>query len=201
MRSRTRTNPPRWPGPPRAPEVSTHRSRVSPLSPEQAESNQALRALRAALPEGRKTALCALCGDERPIAEILFSQRAQRLACVDLRACRRRRLWKRLAARRRGKSITELLPSLVIERIHSLNGDDDDLGWYARGHHDEAAFRAALKVQADRHPCEAEESRCEFRHTHWRKVPRGDGMQFHEARPNTPGAFAVTVLAVPEASW
>ena len=87
---------------------------------------------------------------------------------------------------------------LKVERIHALD-DDDDLGWYSKGHHPESEFREALSRREYRHLCEADESECHFSQTYWRKVPRGDGSQFYESVAGKPGAFPVTVLAVLDA--
>lgn len=98
-----------------------------------------------------------------------------------------------MSSRRRGAAEAPLL----IERLHALDGDHDDLGWYSRGHHSEKAFRAALAERTQRHPCEAAEAECRFVQGWWRKVPRGDGAQFHAARPGSRGAFPVTALLLP----
>lgn len=102
------------------------------------------------------------------------------------------------------------MDELKIERLHAADGDHDDLGWYSKGHHGEAAFRAALdetfwytdprdgQRKRDKHPCEADETRCEFVQTWWRVV---GGNRFHSAVPNSRGAFKVTAMLVPEAEF
>lgn len=87
-----------------------------------------------------------------------------------------------------------------VERLHCAGGDDDDLGYYAKGHHSGADMRTAVVAQYGdeerRHSCAADPNACAFYQGWWRKVPRGRGgsYQFHAAKQGTPGAFAVTAL-------
>lgn len=83
-----------------------------------------------------------------------------------------------------------------VERLHSLGGDDDDLGYWTKGHHAEEDVRAAVDAAyGDRqHSCAADPAQCQWGQGWWRKVPRGDAFQFHSAKKGAPGAFAVTFL-------
>lgn len=100
------------------------------------------------------------------------------------------------------------MSDIKIQRLHALDGDHDDLGWYAKGHHEEADFRKALEEsfwltgpngrERYKHPCEADETECRFVQTWWRNVPHGDGMRFQAATPRTMGAYAVTAMLTPD---
>lgn len=92
---------------------------------------------------------------------------------------------------------------LSIERLHSSDGDYDDLGWYSKGHHDEARFRSRLAAMLaeHRHPSEADETRCHFVHAWWRNVPTADGMRLQTAAPKSRGAYPVTAMLTPEAEF
>lgn len=89
-----------------------------------------------------------------------------------------------------------------VERLHALGGDDDDLGYWAKGHYPESDIRAAVgAVYGDRrHSCAADPALCSFGHGWWRKVPRGDSFQFHVAKQGAPGAFPVTFLLTKHAA-
>jgi hypothetical protein len=95
-------------------------------------------------------------------------------------------------------SNNELSPT----RLHALDGDHDDVGYWSRGHHAEDAMRAAV-AQAyppeTRHTCAAEPDGCSYFRGWWRRVPRGDGAQFYRAKEGDRGVFAVTALLTPEA--
>lgn len=83
-----------------------------------------------------------------------------------------------------------------VKRLHALGGDDDDLGYWAKGHHAEEDIRDAVgAVHGDRrHSCAADPAACQWGQGWWRKVPRGDSFQLHSARAGSPGAFPVTFL-------
>lgn len=97
---------------------------------------------------------------------------------------------------------------LRIERLHAADGDHDDLGWYSKGHHQEADFRAALEEsfwirrpdgtsERFKHPSEVEdETKCRFVQQWWRITPH----RILEASPNARGAFPVTAMLSPESS-
>lgn len=70
---------------------------------EHAAEVQAIRAAEAAFPPGATTATCARCGWVGTLKWIIFSQREQRLQCLDTKGCRRRRIWARRRARRGGQ--------------------------------------------------------------------------------------------------
>lgn len=98
------------------------------------------------------------------------------------------------------------MSEIRIQRLHCVDGDQDDLGWYAKGHHDEKAFREALEAHfwltdldgnrvRFKHPCEADETRCTFVQQWWRNAFG----RFVATSPEARGAFAVTALLTPEA--
>jgi hypothetical protein len=100
------------------------------------------------------------------------------------------------------------MSDIHIKRLHSLDGDYDDLGWYAKGHHDEKAFREALEesfwltnAEGERerfkHPSEADETRCRFIQQWWINAFG----RFRTATPKARGAFPVTALVTPEAEF
>lgn len=85
-------------------------------------------------------------------------------------------------------------------RLHCLDGDDDDVGYWSRGHHSEEAMRLAVASAYppdERHPNAADPAQCAYFMGWWRRVPRGDGGQFHRAVAGSRGAFQVTALLVP----
>lgn len=96
--------------------------------------------------------------------------------------------------------------TIQIQRLHALDGDQDDLGWYAKGHHEEAAFRAALEesfwlTNLDgvrvrfKHSCEADETECRFVQQWWRNAFG----RFVATAAHARGAFPVTAMLTPEA--
>lgn len=88
--------------------------------------------------------------------------------------------------------------SLDVVRLHSLDGDYDDLGWYSKGHHSEEEFRKVLTERlADyRHECEADETKCTFYVGWWRVAAN---RRFIRATPRAPFSFPVTALLTDEA--
>jgi hypothetical protein len=94
-----------------------------------------------------------------------------------------------------------------IERLHDADGDYDDLGWYAKGHHSEADFRAALEAyfwrptptgsERYKHPCEADETECTYFQGWWR-VAFG---RLQTTAPHARGAFPVTALLTDNAEF
>jgi hypothetical protein len=82
-------------------------------------------------------------------------------------------------------------------RLHSMDGDHEDVGYWSRGHHPEEAMRKATDetypVDA-RHSCAADPTACVYFMGWWRKVPRGGGSQFYRANVGDRGAFPVTAL-------
>lgn len=102
------------------------------------------------------------------------------------------------------------MSEIQIQRLHCIDGDQEDLGWYAKGHHEETAFREALEEsfwytcpndgtrKRIKHPSEADETQCRFVTTWWRV---SFGRQFREAAPHARGAFQVTAMLTPEAGF
>lgn len=91
---------------------------------------------------------------------------------------------------------------LMPTRLHSLDGDHDDLGYWTRGHHSEADMRAAVLEgypEHDRHPCAANPGECTYVVAWWRRVPTSDGSRFVDAAQGARGAFPVTALLTLEA--
>lgn len=95
------------------------------------------------------------------------------------------------------------MSTIDVERLHALGGDDNDLGFWAKGHHSEADMRAAVITSyGERHnSCVADPAECSWSQQWWRKVPRAGGaeFQFHSAKAGTPGAFPVTALLTEQA--
>lgn len=97
------------------------------------------------------------------------------------------------------------MSEIQIRRLHCVDGDQDDLGWYAKGHHDEKAFRDALEAsfwlntptgrERYKHPSEADETRCRFVQQWWINAFG----RFRQVTPKARGAFPVTALLTPEA--
>lgn len=82
-------------------------------------------------------------------------------------------------------------------RLHALDGDHEDVGYWSRGHHSEDAMRAEVAKaypDGERHSCAADPDLCVYFMGYWRKVPRGDGSQFYRAKAGDRGAFPVTAL-------
>lgn len=89
-----------------------------------------------------------------------------------------------------------------VERLHCAGGDDDDIGYWALGHHTEEAIRAAVGERYPpefRHTYAADPSVCTYFMGWWRKVPHYDGARFYRAAAGARGAFRVTALLVPTA--
>lgn len=87
-------------------------------------------------------------------------------------------------------------------RLHSLDGDYADIGYWTRGHHSEVDMRAAVSAaypDDDRHPSAANPRQCTYVTAYWRRVPSVDGSRFVDARAGARGAFPVTALLTLEA--
>lgn len=87
-------------------------------------------------------------------------------------------------------------------RLHALDGDHDDVGYWSRGHHAEADIRRVVGEAyppETRHPCAADPSTCVYFMGWWRSVPCGDVSRFYRAKVGDRGSFPVTALLTPEA--
>lgn len=86
-----------------------------------------------------------------------------------------------------------------VEELRELGGGPL-MGYYAKGHHDAAAFIESVNHWLDRHDKQIAGERYVVKHVYWRNVPAteyGEGFTlFVEAPGPGRGAYPVTVVEV-----
>ena len=93
-----------------------------------------------------------------------------------------------------------------IDPIEFADGNEEPVGYYSKGHHEEGPFRSSCIAHHRLNIGEEDvEMECEMREqpvrlSYWRSVhigAKGSGMvRFVEAVPRTQGAYPVTTVAV-----
>lgn len=82
---------------------------------------------------------------------------------------------------------------LEVEELREFEGGH--MGWWSKGHQDAGAFIAWIPEELQKIDFASPEQY--VRHEYWRCVPVGPGEKgvlFVKAKPNTRGAFPVTVI-------